>query len=102
LSRTVESLVQTGMPKELPAGKTGVQRSFDSTKRGAARDRINSTWNQICRDMFEASREKHDQLLNPCPLWRAPRLLPRPVLSKRTPVKRKPRVQLRWVWRIDI
>jgi DNA-binding MarR family transcriptional regulator len=65
LSRTVESLVQDGLAERTPSKddrRATVIRLNDKGR--TARDRINTTWNQICRDMFRSiPREKHDQLI---------------------------------------
>jgi DNA-binding MarR family transcriptional regulator len=65
LSRTVESLVQDGLAERTP---NPVDRRATvirlNAKGHAARKRINSTWNRICRDMFQGiPQEKHDQLV---------------------------------------
>jgi DNA-binding MarR family transcriptional regulator len=65
LSRTVESLVKDGLAARTPS--TADRRALVIRLNGkgrAAQDRINSTWNRICRDMFRSiPREKHNQLI---------------------------------------
>jgi DNA-binding MarR family transcriptional regulator len=65
LSRTVESLVQDGLTDRTPSKEDRRATVIRLTKKGiAARDRINSTWDQICRDMFKGiPRERHGQLI---------------------------------------
>jgi DNA-binding MarR family transcriptional regulator len=65
LSRTVESLVQDGLAERTPSAEDRRATVIRLNEKGCrARDRINSTWNRICRDMFRSiPREKHDQLL---------------------------------------
>jgi DNA-binding MarR family transcriptional regulator len=65
LSRTVESLVRDGLADRTPSREDRRATVIQLNEKGrAARDRINSTWNQICRDMFRSvPREKHDQLI---------------------------------------
>jgi DNA-binding MarR family transcriptional regulator len=65
LSRTVESLVQDGLAERTPDKEDRRATIIRLNEKGrAARDRINSTWNQICRNMFRGvPREKHDQLI---------------------------------------
>ena len=65
LSRTVESLVQDGLIDRTPSKQDRRATVIRLNEKGcAARDRINSTWNQICRDMFrDIPREKHAQLI---------------------------------------
>lgn len=65
LSRTVESLVQDGLAERTPSPGDRRATVIRLTDKGcSARDRINSTWNRICRDMFRSiPREKHGQLL---------------------------------------
>ncbi len=65
LSRTVESLVQDGLVDRTPSKEDRRATVIRLSEKGrAARDRINSTWNQICRDMFRSiPREKHEQLI---------------------------------------
>ena len=64
LSRTVESLVQDGLADRTPSEEDRRATVIRLNEKGrAALDRINSTWNQICRNMFRSiPREKHDQL----------------------------------------
>lgn len=65
LSRTVESLVQDGLAERTPSKedrRAAVIRLNDKGR--IARDQINATWNQICRDIFRGiPREKHAQLI---------------------------------------
>lgn len=65
LSRTVESLVKDGLAdrtQDLQDRRATVIRLNEKGR--AARDRINSTWNRICREMFRSiPSEKHDQLI---------------------------------------
>ena len=65
LSRTVESLVQDGLADRTPSKEDRRATVIQLNEKGrTALDRINSTWNQICRDMFRGiPREKHDQLI---------------------------------------
>jgi DNA-binding MarR family transcriptional regulator len=65
LSRTVESLVKDGLAERTPSTEDRRATVIRLNENGrAARDRINSTWNRICRDMFRSiPREKHDQLI---------------------------------------
>jgi DNA-binding MarR family transcriptional regulator len=65
LSRTVESLVQDGLADRTPSKDDRRATVIRLNEKGrAALDRINSTWNQICRDMFRnIPRERHDQLI---------------------------------------
>ena len=65
MSRTVESLVQDGLAERTPGPKDRRATAIRLNEKGrAARDRINATWNKICRDMFRGiPREKHDQLV---------------------------------------
>ena len=65
LSRTVESLVQDGLVERTPNKEDRRATVIKLNEKGrAAHDRINSTWNQICRDMFRSiPREKHEQLI---------------------------------------
>jgi DNA-binding MarR family transcriptional regulator len=64
LSRTVESLVKDGLAERTPNTedrRATVIRLNDHGR--VARDRINATWNRICRDLFRTlSREKQNQL----------------------------------------
>lgn len=64
LSRTVESLVQDGLADRTPSKEDRRATVIRLNEKGrAARDRINATWNQICRNMFRnIPREKHSQL----------------------------------------
>jgi DNA-binding MarR family transcriptional regulator len=65
LSRTVESLVKGGLAERTASTKDRRATVIRLNEKGrAARDRINSTWNRICRDMFRSiPREKHQQLV---------------------------------------
>jgi DNA-binding MarR family transcriptional regulator len=65
LSRTVESLVQDGLADRTPDREDRRATVIQLTAKGrAARDRINTTWDQICRDMFRSiPREKHSQVV---------------------------------------
>lgn len=65
VSRTVESLVKDGLAvrtRSTTDRRATVIRLSD--KGSAAHDRINSTWNRICRDMFRRiPRARHTQLM---------------------------------------
>ncbi len=65
LSRTVESLVQDGLVERTASKEDRRATVIRLNPKGrAARDRIDATWNQICRDMFRSlPREKHQQLI---------------------------------------
>jgi DNA-binding MarR family transcriptional regulator len=65
LSRTVESLVQDGLAERTVSQEDRRASVIRLNEKGhAARDRINTTWNQICRDMFrDIPMEKHTQLI---------------------------------------
>jgi DNA-binding MarR family transcriptional regulator len=65
LSRTVQSLVQDGLADRTPSKEDRRATVIRLNEKGrAARDRINSTWNQICRNMFRGiPREKHNRLI---------------------------------------
>lgn len=65
LSRTVESLVQDGLADRTPSKEDRRATVIRLNEKGrAALERINSTWNGICRDMFRGiPREKHEQLI---------------------------------------
>jgi DNA-binding MarR family transcriptional regulator len=65
LSRTVESLVQDGLAERTPSTEDRRATVIRLNEEGiAARDRINSTWNRICQDMFRSiPRAKHSQLI---------------------------------------
>jgi DNA-binding MarR family transcriptional regulator len=65
LSRTVESLVKEGLAERTPSANDRRASVIRLNEKGrTARDRINSTWNRICRDMFRGiPREKHQSLL---------------------------------------
>jgi DNA-binding MarR family transcriptional regulator len=65
LSRTVESLVRDGLVERTPSKEDRRATVIRLNENGrTAHDRINSTWNQICRDMFRSiPREKHQQLM---------------------------------------
>jgi DNA-binding MarR family transcriptional regulator len=65
LSRTVESLVKDVLVERTPSKEDRRATVIRLTEKGiAARDRINATWNRICRDMFRCiPGEKHEQLI---------------------------------------
>jgi len=65
LSRTVESLVKDGLAERTPSAEDRRATVIRLNEKGlAARDRINATWNRICRGMFRSiPREKHNQLV---------------------------------------
>ena len=65
LSRTVESLVRDGLANRTPSKADRRATVIRLNEKGrAALDRINATWNRICRDMFRSiPREKHDPLI---------------------------------------
>jgi len=65
LSRTVESLVQDRLAERTPSKEDRRATVIRLNEKGhAARDRINTTWNRICRDMFRGiPKEKHAQLI---------------------------------------
>ena len=65
LSRTVESLVQDDLADRTPSNEDRRATVIRLTEKGrAARNRINATWNRICRDMFRSiSPEKHTQFI---------------------------------------
>jgi DNA-binding MarR family transcriptional regulator len=65
LSRTVESLVRDGLADRTPSSEDRRATVIRLNKQGrAAFDRINSTWDRICRDLFRSiPREKHDPLI---------------------------------------
>jgi DNA-binding MarR family transcriptional regulator len=65
LSRTVESLVQDGLADRTPSKEDRRATVIQLNEKGrAALDRINSTWNGICRSMFRTiPREKQNQLI---------------------------------------
>lgn len=65
LSRTVESLVRDGLADRTPSREDRRATVIRLNEKGrAALDRINSTWNQVCRNMFRSiPREKHEQLI---------------------------------------
>lgn len=65
LSRTVESLVKDGLVERTTSKEDRRATVIRLNQNGrAARDRINSTWNQICRDVFRSiPREKHEQII---------------------------------------
>ncbi len=65
LSRTVESLVQDGLADRTPSREDRRATVIRLNENGrAALERINSTWNGICRDMFRGiPRDKHEQLI---------------------------------------
>jgi DNA-binding MarR family transcriptional regulator len=65
LSRTVESLVKDGLADRTPSSTDRRATVIRLNGKGhIARNRINSTWSRICRDMFRSiPREKHNQLI---------------------------------------
>jgi DNA-binding MarR family transcriptional regulator len=65
LSRTVESLVKDGLVERTASANDRRASVIRLNEKGrTARDRINSTWNRICRDMFRGiPREKHQPLV---------------------------------------
>jgi DNA-binding MarR family transcriptional regulator len=65
LSRTVESLVQDGLADRTPSKEDRRATIIRLNEKGcAARDRINTTWNQVCRNMFKSiPQKKHAQLI---------------------------------------
>lgn len=65
LSRTVQSLVEDDLADRTPSKEDRRATVIRLNEKGrAARDRINATWNRICRDMFRSiPREKHDRLI---------------------------------------
>jgi DNA-binding MarR family transcriptional regulator len=65
LSRTVESLVQDGLADRSPDTRDRRATIIRLNAKGLeARDRINTTWNKLCRDVFrELPRRKQDQLI---------------------------------------
>ncbi len=65
LSRTVESLVQDGLAERTPSREDRRATVIKLNEKGrAAHDRMNKTWNQICRNMFQSiPREKHGPLI---------------------------------------
>jgi len=65
LSRTVESLVQDGLVERTASTRDRRAAVIRLSEKGhAARNRINATWNRICREVFQGiPREKHDQLI---------------------------------------
>jgi DNA-binding MarR family transcriptional regulator len=65
LSRTVESLVQDGLADRTPSKEDRRATIIRLNEKGlAALNRINSTWNRICRDMFRGiPRERHEHLI---------------------------------------
>lgn len=65
LSRTVESLVRDGLAERTPSREDRRAMVIRLNGKGhAALDRINSTWDQICREMFRnIPRERHEQLV---------------------------------------
>jgi DNA-binding MarR family transcriptional regulator len=65
LSRTVESLVQDGLAERTTSKEDRRASVIRLNVKGrAARNRINTTWNQICRDMLcGIPQEKHAQLI---------------------------------------
>jgi len=65
LSRTVESLVKDGLADRTPSAQDRRAAVIRLSREGlAARDRINTTWDRICRDMFRGiPHDKHNQLV---------------------------------------
>jgi DNA-binding MarR family transcriptional regulator len=65
LSRTVESLVKDGLSERTPSALDRRAAVIRLSEKGrAARNRINTTWNRICRDMFRRiPRDRHNQLI---------------------------------------
>jgi DNA-binding MarR family transcriptional regulator len=65
LSRTVESLVKDGLAERTPSAEDRRATVIRLNEKGrVARERINATWNRICRNMFRSiPREKHNQLV---------------------------------------
>lgn len=65
LSRTVESLVQDGLVERTASTRDRRAAVIRLNEKGqAARNRINATWNRICREVFRGIPcEKHDQLI---------------------------------------
>jgi DNA-binding MarR family transcriptional regulator len=65
LSRTVESLVKDGLAQRTPRAEDRRETVIRLSDKGrAAHDRINSTWNRICRDVFRRMpRNRHRQLI---------------------------------------
>ena len=65
LSRTVESLVKDGLAERSPSIQDRRATVIRLSEKGrAARARINTTWNRICRDVFrDIPREKHGQII---------------------------------------
>jgi DNA-binding MarR family transcriptional regulator len=65
LSRTVESLVKDRLVERTQSAKDRRASAIRLNEKGRkALDRINSTWNRICRDMFRSiPREKHQPLV---------------------------------------
>jgi DNA-binding MarR family transcriptional regulator len=66
LSRTVESLVKDGLSERTPSALDRRATVIRLSEKGrTAYDRINTTWNRICRDLFRSiPPEKHDQLID--------------------------------------
>lgn len=65
LSRTVESLVKDGLAERTPSAEDRRATMIRLNAKGReAHNRINSTWNRICRDMFrDIPPEKHKHLI---------------------------------------
>ena len=61
----MDSLVRDGFANRTPSKEDRRAAVIRLNKKGrAALDRIHSTWNKICRDMFRGiPREKHEQLI---------------------------------------
>lgn len=66
LSRTVESLVKDGLSERTPSALDRRATVIRLSEKGrAAYNRINTTWNRICRDLFRnIPPEKHDSLID--------------------------------------
>ncbi len=65
LSRTVESIVKEGLVQRVPSPRDRRVTVLRLKKKGReALNRINSTWNGICREMFRSiPSEKHSQFI---------------------------------------
>jgi DNA-binding MarR family transcriptional regulator len=65
MSRTVESLVKDGLSERTPSARDRRATVIRLNEKGrAAYDRINATWNAICRGVFRnIPRKKHEQLI---------------------------------------
>lgn len=66
LSRTVESLVKDGLSERTPSALDRRATVIRLSKKGrTAYDRVNTTWNQICMELFRSiPLAKHDQLID--------------------------------------